>query len=608
MALIDLHVHTKYSKHPSQWFLQRVGTRESYTEVEDLYAIAKSRGMHYVTISDHNTIEGAVKLVEQHPQDTFVSVEATAYFPEDGCKVHILIYDIHERQFREIDRLRHDIYHLRDYVKQEQLAYSVAHATYNVNGRLTFEAIEKLMLLFDVFEEVNGGRNPKDNLLWGQALAHLTAQDIDQLHAKHRIEPFSDTPWVKGLTGGSDDHAGLFIGQCFTEADCATLPEFIERVKRKKTSGGGKSNNFKSLAFALYKIACDFSQDGRGQKQSGPMAIINNLLFENKKPGLRNRLAMRGMKFRKRKEEKTQIVIRFLEGVVTDFMNHSNLSINEKIDKLYENIATMTDEFFAMIFESLERDFKQGDMNGVIKSFSAILPAIFLSVPFFSTIKHLSHDRDLINRLRAEYVDAYQHSDKRVLWFSDTIREENAAARAVKEIARAALHDGRAVQIVASDAQAVATPDLPPNVLQLPAIYSYAPNFQRSYTMCVPSVLKSLEMIYQANPDMIVISTPGPLGVVGIIAAKLLGIPCIGMLHADYAEEIAAQTEDEQLFDPIDSCVRWVYSLVNTLYVPSVQDMRLLEERGYDAANMQALPQPAPSWSDLLTHLFGAKA
>ena len=50
MAQIDLHVHSKYSNHPSEWFLQRLGASESYTEPETIYKLARQRGMDFVTI------------------------------------------------------------------------------------------------------------------------------------------------------------------------------------------------------------------------------------------------------------------------------------------------------------------------------------------------------------------------------------------------------------------------------------------------------------------------------------------------------------------------------------------------------------------------------
>jgi len=117
VALVDLHVHSIHSEHPSEWFLQRLGAKESYTDPDLVYQKAMKAGMSFVTITDHNSITGALMLKKKYPKDTFVGVETTAYFPEDRCKIHILIYDIDENQFDEIQKIRENIYLLRDYIE-----------------------------------------------------------------------------------------------------------------------------------------------------------------------------------------------------------------------------------------------------------------------------------------------------------------------------------------------------------------------------------------------------------------------------------------------------------------------------------------------------------
>ncbi len=67
----DLHVHSKFSKRPTEWILQKIGCPESYTEPAYLYKIAKLRGMSLVTITDHNTIDGCLEIA--HLPDTFIS-------------------------------------------------------------------------------------------------------------------------------------------------------------------------------------------------------------------------------------------------------------------------------------------------------------------------------------------------------------------------------------------------------------------------------------------------------------------------------------------------------------------------------------------------------
>ncbi len=88
----DMHVHSKFSKRPSEWILKKLDCPESFTEPLNLYKICKQQGMSLVTITDHNVIDGCVEIA--HYPDVFISEEVTTYFPDDGCKLHVLVYNI----------------------------------------------------------------------------------------------------------------------------------------------------------------------------------------------------------------------------------------------------------------------------------------------------------------------------------------------------------------------------------------------------------------------------------------------------------------------------------------------------------------------------------
>ncbi|HTU03872.1 MAG TPA: PHP domain-containing protein, partial [Candidatus Sulfotelmatobacter sp.] len=62
MRKADLHVHSRHSDHPSEWFLQRLGAAESYTDPETVYQAAIRQGMDFVTLTDHNCLAGALDL------------------------------------------------------------------------------------------------------------------------------------------------------------------------------------------------------------------------------------------------------------------------------------------------------------------------------------------------------------------------------------------------------------------------------------------------------------------------------------------------------------------------------------------------------------------
>ena len=68
MIKIDLHVHSKFSGHASEWFLKKIGANESYIEPEAVYRLAIANGMKFVTLTDHNEIQGSLELIEKQKQ------------------------------------------------------------------------------------------------------------------------------------------------------------------------------------------------------------------------------------------------------------------------------------------------------------------------------------------------------------------------------------------------------------------------------------------------------------------------------------------------------------------------------------------------------------
>ncbi len=221
---IDLHVHSKFSTRPSQWVLQKIGCPESYTDPNRLREIALQKGMSMVTLTDHNTIDGILEIA--HLPDVFISEEVTTYFPEDGCKIHVLAFDINEKQHREIQRVRYSVFDFVEFLKAEGIIHVIAHPLYSTNDLMNADHFEQLLLLFKNFE-LNGARDESQNRILKSILAGLRPRDIERLSDKHGIEPVFSEPWQKNLTGGSDDHSSLNIACKYTEVSAArTLEEF----------------------------------------------------------------------------------------------------------------------------------------------------------------------------------------------------------------------------------------------------------------------------------------------------------------------------------------------------------------------------------------------
>ena len=172
---VDLHLHSHASNVTDYYAANHFAIPESYSEPLALYGMLKSRGMHLITITDHNSINGVKELLDRGLPDLFISAEMTTTFPEDGCNIHITVANITEAQFAEINRLRGNVYEMVAFCDQEiareaegagnRIAYFMTHPLmstqnrpYGRQGSLTVAHIEKAMLLCNCLEVHNGAR------------------------------------------------------------------------------------------------------------------------------------------------------------------------------------------------------------------------------------------------------------------------------------------------------------------------------------------------------------------------------------------------------------------------------------------------------------------
>src|SRR5271156_6343816 len=89
---VDLHCHSSASEISRLGVQRAVGLPECATPPQEVYELAKRRGMDFVTITDHDTIAGVMQLADRH--DVFISEELTAHFRDEPQAVHVLCYDI----------------------------------------------------------------------------------------------------------------------------------------------------------------------------------------------------------------------------------------------------------------------------------------------------------------------------------------------------------------------------------------------------------------------------------------------------------------------------------------------------------------------------------
>ena len=557
---------------------------ESYSDPFLIYDILKRAGMNLFTLTDHNRIDGCLRLKEKYGDEIIISTEATVSFPDDGNKIHLLVYGITESQFEEIQRLRKDIYEMRDYLRENEIAHSVAHATYPVQGeRFSIDHLEKLILLFDTFESINGARNRRDNISWTGILKRLTPECMDRLSHKHGIEAFGKTSWVKGFTAGSDDHAAIFPGMTYTETEARDVSSFLEAIKAKRTRASGRHGDYRSLVYQIYKITSDYTRHN-GDDSSSLLSQLSERLFEKKPLGLLNRIRIRKIKSLAKKDGNE--IYRALYELAQGIKENGFSSPEEAIEFADSKISVISDEFLRTAFKSLEKDLAKADLFEVVRHISSYLPGLFLALPFLISFRHLHDSKNMAGDLAMQLGLENTDEPLRVLWFTDTINDLNGVSYTLREIAAIAGSAGVDLKLVTSLPPADIPADLPVNIINLPSVYTFKLPYYDHCKLNIPSILNALREMHLFDPDRIYISTPGPVGLTGLLGAKLMNTPCTGFYHTDFALQAREIVEDESVADMVESYTKWFYSLTDAIKVPTEEYRNMLTARGFDTARL----------------------
>ena len=85
----------------------------------------------------------------------------------------------------------------------------------------------------------------------------------------------------------------------------------------------------------------------------------------------------------------------------------------------------------------------------------------------------------------------------------------------------------------------------------------------------------------------ILVSTPGPLGLVGLAAGKLLGIPVTGIYDTTLPGQVRRWTGSHSLEEMSWLYLRWLFGAMDALWVASRHDRERLAGRGFDVARVR---------------------
>ena len=76
-------------------------------------------------------------------------------------------------------------------------------------------------------------------------------------------------------------------------------------------------------------------------------------------------------------------------------------------------------------------------------------------------------------------------------------------------------------------------------------------------------------------------STPGPMGLCGLAAARILGLPVVGSYHTELGPYALHLTRDALVADATGTFVDWFYRQCDVVLAPTQVVASALVERGY---------------------------
>ncbi len=588
---VDLHVHSKYSDRPSEWFLRRIGAPESYAEPRTLYRICRERGMRFVTITDHNRIDGALEIADL--PGTFLSSEVTTYFPEDGCKIHCLVIGIDEATFRDIQHLRRNVYELSGYLRARGILHSVAHPLYQVDDRLTPEHIEKMILLFDRFEVINGMRSARGALLTRVILENLDAESIRRMADRHGIDPGPAESFRKGMTGGSDDHSSLYAACAYTGTPPADdVDGFLEHLRAGRHEAGGRSGTSIQLAQGIYHIAYRYYRRRFLRDSDSDGTVLGDILgklagIQTSKMGGALRFAVVRRLWWASKKYRLSRTERYL---IREFSAVAGMreSGNASAEEQFRVACTFAHELtYRFLQESVER-FRRGELLQGVQSLSAIGPVLLATAPYVTAFAAHHKNEDLWRRLPERFpsLKPYRERTGRRVWVTDTVDDVNGVAHTIGVLASLAERLDRKITVVAS---VKAPPQVSFRLVNFEPVGSFSLPEYESQNVVFPPFLEMLAWFEREEFDEMIISTPGPMGVAALGIAALLGIPTKGIYHTDIPQYVEYLTDDDSMGDLAWRYMQWFYGRMDVIFVQSRHSLNQLVEHGFDAGRMRVM-------------------
>jgi predicted metal-dependent phosphoesterase TrpH len=247
----DLHVHSRHSGAATVPGLRHL-VRECYAEPWEVRYAARERGMDLVTLTDHDSIAGALELAGL--PDAFVSEEVTCLVP-GGRELHLGVYDITETQHEALQARRRDLEALFAYAAEQRIPVCVNHP----------------------FSALTGRREDADLPLAFHGATHLEVRNGMMSALSNDYARAAGRRTRLAPCGGSDAHTLGSVARAFTCVRANDRAEFLAGLRAGLTFPAGRAGSYRRLTADVTRLAVLAGADNLKQAARGQPGALARL-------------------------------------------------------------------------------------------------------------------------------------------------------------------------------------------------------------------------------------------------------------------------------------------------------------------------------------------
>ena len=526
----DLHCHSTASEESKLGVQRALGLPECATPPEEVYSLAKRRGMDFVTITDHDTIDGVLQLADR--PDVFVSEELTAFFRGEPQAVHILCLGITPDDHDWLQAHADDVEVVATYLHEQEITCALAHPFYAVEAPLLPRHRRRLAQLFDIWEVRNGSR----------------ARELN-----HPAAIYVETHGGTGV-GGSDDHAGVDIGRTWSSTPFAATPaEYLAHVRGGRVSAHGEQGSAAKWAHAAMALAIRALGRGDGTAAPDPSAVLR--MVERVMTEGDARTGAIGCDLGP--EDARALLRAWLDAVDLRMSEADLLALLQSDGFSHADLERRARRHH-------ERRLKHAvetaisDPGQIAAAASELFTACFAAIPYAPATAFLGREKGKLTTRENEPV--------RVALVADGIGGMHGVTHTIDEIRERGV-PGFEVEVIGTD----------PHVdRRLSAVAEVEIPFYKGLKIGVPSLPAVVEALAEGRYGVLHLCSPGPAGVAAAMIGRVMGLPITGSYHTELTAYTALRSGDDALAAGVEVALGAFYGGCDTVLSPSkVSDGRL---------------------------------